>query len=313
MRFTTPDAIKEADDFLVHNIYAYTRNNPVNYVDPTGFLTMQHDGGRGVSREPIGRRVTGTMKIDSARGAVAPRRVGYRKGPYIKPPPATRSVTRQRTGPYARGPDGGRPVPVKQTKPVVIPGRTAMAADGVRGYGLSTIDTRLSLDDDHQLRGEEFKHEVERLLSLPSYLDDDPLLPGLVNKSPLDLALDGLLNKFWGDNPVDPHRKLAEKLVKEKLAGRHAHNISKHMQRGGTYRPPEFKSFDLRRRLPDSLGGTAGQHRAGPGRPPFPVQAPVRGPAPVPQTPAVRAKPGTGGIGLRGAFLFMGGGMNRHR
>ena len=45
MRFTTPDAIKESSDFLVHNIYAYTRNNPVNYTDPTGFSTMQIDGG----------------------------------------------------------------------------------------------------------------------------------------------------------------------------------------------------------------------------------------------------------------------------
>ena len=108
MRFTTPDAIKESSDFLVHNIYAYTRNNPVNYTDPTGFITMKHDGG-GCPRCYKPR--SASMQIDSRTG---PRGVWHKPRPKPKPytpGPHLRSQPRVRTHPYNRGPDGGPPRP----------------------------------------------------------------------------------------------------------------------------------------------------------------------------------------------------------
>jgi RHS repeat-associated protein len=112
MRFTTPDAIKDSSDFLVHNIYAYTRNNPINYTDPTGYRWMQIDG-------PAG-------------GVAAPR---VKTPPKPKPQvyvPSSRPKDRTLTGRYNRGPDGGRFVGVHVE--THIPGRDYMPADGVRGY-----------------------------------------------------------------------------------------------------------------------------------------------------------------------------------
>ncbi len=127
MRFTTPDAIKESSDFLVHNVYAYTRNNPVNYTDPSGFLSlrMQIDGPRGgvaaprssssLNYGPLGPLARFPFPPQPRTRVVNPRRIHGPFWPSRTPsqPQAAKPVPRrpldpQLTAAFNRGPDGAR-------------------------------------------------------------------------------------------------------------------------------------------------------------------------------------------------------------
>ncbi len=278
MRFTTPDAIKESSDFLVHNLYAYTRNNPVNYTDATGFLTMRHDGGGGRSRPAAGSRVAprGAMQIDGPSGPRATPRA--RTARYT--PPA-RPTNRVRTDRFNRGPDGAAAKPA--TRIVAERPRTPSTASS---YRVADSAPTMAMID-------------------PQWLDPEiwrPILEALA-----DGPLNEVLQQF-ADPPPFPNSR---------PDGRHADTREGEMRRGGRFRPDSWKDDPPRGYgRQHELGG--GRHRAGTGRPGFGPEHPLRNAGPTqPPAPPPPPKPPRPTFGFRGGFgagmMFGGGGMMRLR